>query len=151
MGRDVPERHLVEQVARGGEAAGGSVEQHERVGGMGRRRSCVWSRARWGGSCGGGGGEAGGGVVGADEVGEEGEERGEGDGRDGREKRESVGAGGGGSQTAGSGRCSQFSFFGMIRSMGGVADGSGNFVFFSRGGVRVRQSKLLSAHERMIS
>ena len=37
VGRDVPERHLVEQVARGGEAAGGSVEQHERVGGMGRR------------------------------------------------------------------------------------------------------------------
>ena len=94
-------------------------------------------------------------MVGADEVGEEGEERGEGDARDGREKRGSVGAGGGGggggSQTAGSGRCSQFSFFGMICSMGGVADASGNFGFFSRGGVRVRQSKLLSAHERMIS
>jgi hypothetical protein len=33
VGRDVPEGHLVQKVARGGEAAGGGVEMQERVGG----------------------------------------------------------------------------------------------------------------------
>uniref|UniRef100_A0A0A8ZPE1 Uncharacterized protein n=1 Tax=Arundo donax TaxID=35708 RepID=A0A0A8ZPE1_ARUDO len=37
-GRNVPERHFVEQVSGRWEVAGGGVEMQERVGGVGRRR-----------------------------------------------------------------------------------------------------------------